>query len=84
MSTLFDLGVIEGLGRAAKMCDDKAKVHAEYLPTPTWQHTQLVTGVDRMDKFTLDLAATCGRRDECTNLSHEIRAAASERMKGVA
>ncbi len=66
MKSGMDVGFREGMLRAAAMCEAKAKMHQEYL-RPGQQHK--TTG-------DLDDAATCGRRDECTNLAYEIREAA--------
>ncbi len=61
------IGRREGLLRAAEMCEEKSKVHAEYLP-PNFQHKD----------GDHDQAATCGRRDECSNLAYEIRQEANK------
>ena len=58
------IGFREGMRLAAAMCEAKAKLHAQYLPAG-FQHKD----------GDHDQAATCGRRDECTNLAYEIRAA---------
>jgi hypothetical protein len=58
----YEIGYREGMLYAAAMCEAKAKLHAEYLP-PNFYHKD----------GDHDQAATCGRRDECSNLAYEIR-----------
>ena len=56
-----EIGFAEGIAAAVKYCKDKAKLHAEYLPT---NHCYTAGSLEQ--------AATCGRRDECKNLAVEI------------
>ena len=58
------IGWQQGMLKAAELCEAKAKLHQEYL-RPGQQH---------MDT-NFDDAATCGRRDECSNLAYELRQA---------
>ena len=58
-----EMGIREGMLRAAMICDAAASLHAKYLPPDHYytmgDHAQ---------------AATCGRRDEAKVLADKIRA----------
>ena len=70
-----EIGFRDGMIFAAELCEKKAKIHAEYLRL----------GPNQQYRDTGDLAdaATCGRRDECTNLAYEIRHAMEKPLGGI-
>jgi len=63
------IGWQQGMLKAAELCEAKAKLHQEYLrPGQQYKDTNF------------DDAATCGRRDECSNLAFELRQAVKAKL----
>ncbi len=73
-----EIGFVEGLRWAAKYCEEKAALHATYLPTPEFQYNEFHPSTRQIDPA---LSATCGRRDECSNLAYEIRQEIQKRLR---